>query len=792
MSIDNIRMMKMFSNYQPPIYPLPVRECFDEDMMKPLLIDENFARKDRERLSAYNRRRLTGGAVSVSYRFGLGCEELKIGRIYPEDGHGLQAFRFDMRSPLLEKYCWDVDMVNAHWNIANWMAKKLNLKNEKINHLCKNRAEVLNIISADKKKSKTELLKCLYGGEIKLYKDNFNEVEGDMKMEGITFLNELEKEVKVLMDMVWMNNEALQTLKMGKEKKSVKSKPNPKASLMALVFQTEERKILEMIDYGMKQKGRRVNTYIHDGCAVAKLPNEMEFPAEILEELSREITEHTGIDVRLEVKPMTYEWKPPIKQLSQYQQRKVEFEKTTCLVGSVYYIQHQDGWLEPVKPSDMVIRMRNNCWVEYDEVKDKNVETFFLPTWEKDVNRKDYQRLDFIPDIDKCPDYVYNLFKGFEAEKFRPVAEWTAEQKKIAEDGLALIHRHMDYLTGEETKLPKVRRGYSEYLLKYLAWIVQNPNNKCMVSLLFRDEDGLLSKGGGTGKNLFFDELIAKNIIGENYCVNVADNSELYGNFNSMFENKLFVFVEEASGKDNHQNADKMKANISRKRMVVKKKCVAEYDITDLANYIWATNNRNSIPIGLGNRRYSVFEVNACMRDNEKYFTDLASAFNNPLVIWAFYQQLKNYKTFDSPIQFQINIPLTPAYLEMRKLNAPSYLKWIISEVEEGKLEDGYVGDLFNRYRAWVKDWKEGKEDNCITLTAFGQKLNASAEANEDYYMEGQGEKSRLTKGMMFRWNKAGVINGLKKLSLIQNDFVYSQYIPSSNEDTDGEEKDFN
>jgi hypothetical protein len=778
MSIDNIRMMKMFSNYQSPIYPLVVRERFDENMMKPLLTDENFARKDRDRLSAYNKRRLTGGAVPVSYRFGIGCEDMKVGRVYPEDGVGLQAFRSDLRSPLLAKDNWDVDMVNAHWNIANWMAKKLNLKNEKIDYLCKNRAEVLNIISADKKKSKTELLKCLYGGEIKMYKDYYNEVEGEMKMDGIVFLRELEKEVKVLMDMVWMNNEPLQTLKMGKEKKSVKSKPNPKASLMSLVFQSEERKILELIDFGMKQKDRRVNTYIHDGCAVEKLPNELAFPADILDELSREITEHTGIDVRLEVKPMAYNWTPPTKSLSQYQQKKAEFEKTTCLVGSVYYIQHPDGWMEPVKPSDMCIRQKNNWWMEYDAEKEKEAKKFFLPTWEEDVNRKDYQRMDFIPDVDACPDYIYNMFKGFEADKFRPLAELTEAEKKIAGDGLAKILQHMNYLTG----------GNLAFLNNYLGWIVQNPSKKCGISLLFRDEDGLLSKGGGTGKNLFFDELISKNIIGENYCVNVADNAELYGNFNSMFENKLFVFVEEASGKDNHQNADKMKANITRKRMVVKKKCVAEYDITDLANYIWATNNRNSIPIGLGNRRYAVFDVDASMRDNEKYFTELVEAINNPLVIWAFYQHLKAVKTYDSPIQFQNNIPLTPAYLEMRKLNAPSYLKWIISEVEDGVLEDGYVGDLFNRYRNWVKEWKEGKDDSCITLTAFGMKLNASAEANQDYYMEGQGEKSRLTKGMSFRWNKAGVISGLKKLSLISQDFVYKGYVPPpSNEGTDVE-----
>lgn len=764
MSIDIIRKMKMFSNYQPPIYPLPVRECFDEDMMKPLLTDDNFARKDRDRLSAYNKRRLTGGAVPVSYRFGIGCEDLRIGRVYPEDGIGLQAFRSDLRSPLLAKRCWDVDMVNAHWNIANWMAKKLNLKNEKIEYLCKNRAEVLNIISADKKKSKTELLKCLYGGEIKMYKDEYNEVEGEMKMEGIAFLRELEKEVKVLMDMVWMNNEPLQTLKMGKEKKSVMKKPNPKASLMSLVFQSEERKILELIDFGMKQKSRRVNTYIHDGCAVEKLPNELEFPSDILTELSQEITEHTGIDVRLEVKPIAYNWTPPIKSLSQYQQKKVEFEKTTCLVGSTYYIQHSNEWMEAVKPSDMTIRQRNNCWIEFDEDKNKNVEVFFLPEWEKDVNRKDYKRLDFIPNMEECPDCVYNLFKGYEAEKYRPTKEWSEAEQKIADDGLAIIHQHMKYLT----------TGYEEYLMKYLSWIVQKPDQKCGISPLFRDEAGMLKKAGGTGKNVFFDDLISKNIIGNNYCVNVSNNAELYGNFNSMFENKLFVFIEEASGKENHCNVDVMKANITRKKMVVKKKCVAEYEINDYANYIFATNNRNALPINLGNRRFAPFEVDGSMRGNAEYFTKLVETINNPIVIWAFYQKLKTHITYENPIQFQINIPNTTAYVEMLRMNATTLQKWLIAEVEAGTLEDGLVSDLYHRYEAWNKKYREGKEEGLLSCSLFGKYLNGSAEANVEF-AEGLGDKKRTGAGMMFKWNKPKIVSSLKALKLVGAEFAYSQ-----------------
>jgi hypothetical protein len=44
--------------------------------------------------------------------------------------------------------------------------------------------------------------------------------------------------------MIWTKNPHLHDIKIGKEKKKISKKPNPKASLMSLIFQTEERKIL--------------------------------------------------------------------------------------------------------------------------------------------------------------------------------------------------------------------------------------------------------------------------------------------------------------------------------------------------------------------------------------------------------------------------------------------------------------------------------------------------------------------------------------------------------------------
>lgn len=59
------------------MYPITKTERFDEDNLKPLLRDTNFNKKDRERLTDYNKKRYSGGEVSVTYKLATGCEEYK-------------------------------------------------------------------------------------------------------------------------------------------------------------------------------------------------------------------------------------------------------------------------------------------------------------------------------------------------------------------------------------------------------------------------------------------------------------------------------------------------------------------------------------------------------------------------------------------------------------------------------------------------------------------------------------------------------------------------------------------
>ena len=245
-------------------------------------------------------------------------------------------------------------------------------------------------------------------------------------------------------------------------------------------------------------------------------------------------------------------------------------------------------------------------------------------------------------------------------------------------------------------------------------------------------------------------------------------------------------FVEEASSKDNHTNTDTLKSKITCKKINVNKKSIAQYTVNDYSRYIFTSNNRNPLPIRQGDRRFAVFDTNPAMRGNTEYFEKLMDHLNRPLTKWAFYQYLKTLKTYDNPIQFQKSIPITTAYRDIRLLNAPLYLKWLVYELKNHTLQDDFTSDLYKRFIAVIEDTKERSDMNVITQTAFGLLLGNAKEcqrqdANNDkntftsYKVEDQGTKGKRNGNIYMRWNMDALVEGLKKLHLLESDFVYEK-----------------
>ena len=110
----------------------------------------------------------------------------------------------------------------------------------------------------------------------------------------------------------------------------------------------------------------------------------------------------------------------------------------------------------------------------------------------------------------------------------------------------------------------------------------------------------------------------------------------------------------------------------------------------------------------------------------------------------------------------------------IRLLNAPIYLKWIVSCLKSGVLTDKPISELYNDFKTWVKETRESKNDNIMSQTAFGLLLSNTSDANVDYYIEKLGDKKKTRGNNQMNWNFDGLICGLKKLYLLDYDFEYN------------------
>ena len=448
---------------------------------------------------------------------------------------------------------------------------------------------------------------------------------------------------------------------------------------------------------------------------------------------------------------------------SEYEQMKAEFEANTCLVGATLWTIYPDGTRTQCSVADARIKYMNKMVKVWDEEKEVNKNAPFFEIWLRDPDRRDYDRIGFYPNRSKCPPRVYNLFTGFKVEEY--TAEVPTEKEEL-ERLIRPILNHMTLLTNGEDE--------SGYFLKWLANIVKDPDNKSDIGILFRAVGKFLAEGGGEGKNIFF-EWFGYKILGERYYLGIADNANLYDAFNSMFEGVLLCFIDEANGKDNHTQSDKLKAKITSRKTLINRKNMPQYVVSDYCRYAFASNNFNPLRVGAGDRRISAFDVSSEKRNDIGYFTELSKAMADERVAVAFYKYLMTYvEIYPSPVYYQRHRPITKAYISLRQANAPLITKWIVDKLRKGKLLDGYVSKLFASFERWCMDTKERVDgEKTMTLTSFGRLLNDNTnlmrlDEDSDGEVVRMGDKTTDYKGgKFFRWNYKSLIEHLERLHLL-------------------------
>src|SRR5581483_1166892 len=214
--------------------------------------------------------------------------------------------------------------------------------------------------------------------------------------------------------------------------------------------------------------------------------------------------------------------------------------------------------------------------------------------WKESPNRHE-KELVFRPGGTTQPG-EYNLWRGFGVELRKG---W---QKQRA----FLRHLHRVICRRDKHKF--------KYLMRLLAWFVQNPDKHAGVVLVLK------SREQGTGKSTVGKVML--DIFGQHGFL-VDDKDRLLGRFNDWLETACFVLAEEILFAGDLKSADKMKSIVTGEVLQVEGKYRSCRQVPNHTKFIACTNHDHAVAAGVRERRNIVYDVSNEYVGDKDYFDAL-------------------------------------------------------------------------------------------------------------------------------------------------------------------------
>jgi hypothetical protein len=282
----------------------------------------------------------------------------------------------------------------------------------------------------------------------------------------------------------------------------------------------------------------------------------------------------------------------------------------------------------------------------------------FINNWLQNPSMRTYEYVGYMPTPLECPDNMFNLWKGLECDSW-------IKHSAVDMDMIEVFLKHLWLLVGKNNKC-------LEYVLNYLAHIVQFPGVLPRTALVFKSVQG-------TGKNVFF-EGFCNSILGKRYLLSTCKMDMITGRF-PMINQKLMVIMDECSGKDSFLNSEIIKGQITAETLPFERKGIDAIDVLNTGRMIFLTNN-GMVKIEQTDRRFNVYECSDDMANNKTYFDTLVSALKNQKKMEMFASFLK--KRDLSKVDFIKDRVITSIYKEMKTATIPAEIKFIIHSFNNG------------------------------------------------------------------------------------------------------------
>ncbi|KJS29354.1 MAG: hypothetical protein VR64_21290 [Desulfatitalea sp. BRH_c12] len=218
--------------------------------------------------------------------------------------------------------------------------------------------------------------------------------------------------------------------------------------------------------------------------------------------------------------------------------------------------------------------------------------------WMTSPERRQYRGIVFEP-LRIVPGY-YNMWRGFGVES-KP-GDWS------------LMNRHIKDVIANGDQL------VYNYLIRWMADLVQNPGGRRPgVSIVLRGDQG-------TGKGCFVTNL--GKLVGSHF-LHITNQRQLTGRFNYHLKDGLLVFVDEGIWAGNKEAEGILKAMITEDVLMIEPKGKEIFTVKNNVRLIFASNNSWVVPVGKGDRRFLVLDINNEHARDRAYFDPIWKQMEN-------------------------------------------------------------------------------------------------------------------------------------------------------------------
>ena len=344
---------------------------------------------------------------------------------------------------------------------------------------------------------------------------------------------------------------------------------------------------------------------------------------------------------------------------------------------------------------------------ENEDASEPFEKKLFITRWLKEEDMRQCEEVVCDPTTAPGLGENFNIWQDYVAKALPPNS--TLTQEEILELIRPVIRHLHEVVTSGKLE-------HTEWLLDYLASILQRPEKPTHVAISLYGLQGV-------GKGIIF-EWFRVHVLGH-HCTFQTSKPErdLMGTFANGMVGKVLVQVDEV--KSLHDFSDKLKDLITNPTVNYEKKGKDSIVLTNLANFIFTSNNANALTVSTDDRRFVLFNCSDKFKGNMPYFLDLGEHLRRPEVIRAFYDFLMSRDLSKYPNSFENNRPITEYYRDVQLNSIPVVSRFFSALVNSNYPEQQITArDIYKQY---VEFHTSGNYKYLLTETSFGREIKKLA-----------------------------------------------------------------